>query len=203
MTDDITRLADRAEALWQRTGDDEAYYIADELRAIVRQQGKAGGVAEKYDDVLLPFVALMRAELHANSGKGDRPGWLRMSTDTCLLEIYYHLAKLQKAVRKEAGNAICEHAADVANMAMMLADICGGLEVHATPPANPPEAGVTDEMVERAMTEWFSDESGRDDGPETGWSAVQKEYEDGGEHFRVGMRAALSAALAPQPKDAT
>ena len=45
MTDDITRLADRAEALWQRTGNDEAYYIADELRAIVRQQGKAGGVA--------------------------------------------------------------------------------------------------------------------------------------------------------------
>jgi len=142
--DDITRLADRAEALWQRTGNDEAYYIADELRAIVRQQGKAGGVAEKYDNVLLPFVALMRAELHANSGKGDRPGWLRMSTDTCLLEIYYHLAKLQKAVRKEAGNAICEHAADVANMAMMLVDICGGLEVHDTPPANPPEAGVTD-----------------------------------------------------------
>jgi len=44
--DDITRLADRAEALWQRTGNDEAYYIADELRAIVRQQGKAGGVAD-------------------------------------------------------------------------------------------------------------------------------------------------------------
>lgn len=177
-----------------------------EGEAVIRtlaEQGKAGGVAEKYDDVLLPFVALMRAELHANSGKGDRPGWLRMSTDTCLLEIYYHLAKLQKAVRKEAGNAICEHAADVANMAMMLVDICGGLEVHDTPPANPPEAGVTDEMVERALAEWFSDESGRDDGPETGWSAVQKEYEDGGEHFRVGMRAALSAALAPQPKDAT
>lgn len=45
--DDITRLADRAEALWQRTGNDEAYYIADELRAIVRQQGKAGGVMDE------------------------------------------------------------------------------------------------------------------------------------------------------------
>ena len=153
-----------------------------------REQGKAGGVAEKYDDVLLPFVALMRAELHANSGKGDRPGWLRMSTDTCLLEIYYHLAKLQKAVRKEAGNAICEHAADVANMAMMLVDICGGLEVHDTPPANPPEAGVTDAMVERAC------------------AAHDRMYDHcGGDtraSMREDMRRALTAALAPQPKDA-
>lgn len=181
--------------LWPVTWEQEAREamalansMHEQLQA-AQQQGKAGGVAEKYDDVLLPFVALMRAELHANSGKGDRPGWLRMSTDTCLLEIYYHLAKLQKAVRKEAGNAICEHAADVANMAMMLVDICGGLEVHDTPPANPPEAGVTDAMVERAC------------------AAHDRMYDHcGGDtraSMREDMRRALTAALAPQPKDAT
>lgn len=82
----------------------------------------------KYGNVLAPFVCLMERELHANAGKGDRPGWLAMSADTALLEIYYHVAKLQKAVRKEGGDLIAEHAADVANMAMMLLDVCGGIE---------------------------------------------------------------------------
>lgn len=84
-------------------------------------------MAEKYDDVLLPFLSLMRKELHANSGKGDRPGWLRMDANTALLEVYYHLAKLQKAVRNNDGPAIQEYSADVANMVMMVLDICGGL----------------------------------------------------------------------------
>jgi hypothetical protein len=82
---------------------------------------------EKYDDVLRPFLALMRKELHTNCGKGDRPGWLAMSPEVALLEVYYHLAKLQKAVRKNDGPAIQEYSADVANMSMMVLDICGGL----------------------------------------------------------------------------
>lgn len=80
---------------------------------------------QKYDDVLLPFLDLMRTELRANSGKGDRAGWLSMSRETCLLEIHYHLAKLQKATLEDAPSGIREHAADVANMSMMLVDICG------------------------------------------------------------------------------
>ena len=82
---------------------------------------------EKYDDVLLPFLTLMRKELHANTGKGDRPGWLAMSPEVALLEVYYHLAKLQKAVKHNDGPAIMEFSADVANMAMMVLDVCGGL----------------------------------------------------------------------------
>ena len=84
-------------------------------------------MAEKFDDVLLPFLSLMRQELHANTGKGDRPGWLRMDANTALLEVYYHLSKLQKAVKHNDGPAIMEYSADVANMAMMVLDICGGL----------------------------------------------------------------------------
>jgi hypothetical protein len=87
------------------------------------------GQIEKYDDVLLPFLAMMRAELHANSGKGDRPGWLAMDKKTSLLEIFYHLSKLQKAVKDDNQDGIREYSADVANMSMMLADICGVLTV--------------------------------------------------------------------------
>ncbi|MDI2425840.1 hypothetical protein [Pseudomonas aeruginosa] len=84
-------------------------------------------VPGKYDDVLLPFLKSMEHELHANAGKGDRPGWLQMDRRTALLEIYYHLAKLQKATKDNDAAGIVEYAADVANMSMMLVDVCGVL----------------------------------------------------------------------------
>lgn len=87
-----------------------------------------GNMYMKYSDTLVPFIGLMLKELHANAGKGDRPGWLSMSTDTCLLEIIYHFGKLQKAVKKQNLEGIKEYSADVANMCMMLADICGVLD---------------------------------------------------------------------------
>ncbi len=82
-------------------------------------------VPGKYDDVLLPFLKSMEHELRANAGKGDRPGWLQMDRRTALLEIYYHLAKLQKATKDNDAAGIVEYAADVANMSMMLVDVCG------------------------------------------------------------------------------
>lgn len=83
---------------------------------------------DKYDCDLLPFVRLMRKELHANAGKGDRAGWLAMSTDTALLEIIYHFGKLQASVKRGDEDGIREYAADVANMCMMLVDICACLD---------------------------------------------------------------------------
>ena len=100
--------------------------LAGELRKIELHESPLRG---KYADVLVPFAAMMEAELHANSGKGDRPGWLAMDRKTALLEILYHLAKLQKATKDNDLTGIREHSADVANMSMMLADICGVLEV--------------------------------------------------------------------------
>lgn len=93
------------------------------------------GAAQKYDDTLVPFLALMRRELHANSSKGDRPGWLSMRPDQCLLEIYWHAAKLSAAVKNGDQALIAEHAADVANMAMMQADIAGLLSLPTAQPA--------------------------------------------------------------------
>lgn len=79
-------------------------------------------VAHKYDDTLLPFLALMRKELHANSHKGDREGWLGMTPNQALSEVLHHVKKLEKA----EGNAqAIEYAADVANCCMMLLDVCG------------------------------------------------------------------------------
>lgn len=87
----------------------------------------------KYDLTLKPFVELMERELHANAHKGDRPAWLKMSGGDCLLEIYYHVGKLHKAVHAGDAALINEYAADTANLAMMLTDICGslGLYVHS------------------------------------------------------------------------
>lgn len=111
-------------------------------RAVIKayqERRAADEPVAKYDDVLIPFLALMRIELHANSDKGDRPGWLSMSPETALLEIYWHTAKLSAAVKNDDTALITEHAADVANMAMMLLDVCGALA---------PTAGAGDQLRE-------------------------------------------------------
>lgn len=77
----------------------------------------------RFYEVLEPFIAMMDRELENNTAKGDRPGWLQMTPEQCLLEIYYHVSKLQKAVRDRDLARVAENTADVANMAMMMADI--------------------------------------------------------------------------------
>lgn len=103
--------------------------IEAEVRTLAAgEQLEPSPLSGKYGTVLTPFVSVMEAELHANAGKGDRPGWLSMSRDQALLEIYWHTAKLSAAVKNSDAALIREHSADVANMAMMLLDVCGGLE---------------------------------------------------------------------------
>ncbi|WP_443190963.1 hypothetical protein [Pseudomonas indica] len=110
---------------------------------------------QKYDDVLMPFLAMMRAELHANAGKGDRPGWLQMDVKDALLEIFYHMGKLQKAAKKGDIGGIREYSADVANMAMMLADVCGVLPEQAletAPPAAQDVSGLVEALRQAAQS---------------------------------------------------
>lgn len=78
------------------------------------------------------FVRAMADELRANAHKGDRAGWLTMSSREAVSEVLYHAAKLSYACRQhlqEEGELtkVREFAADVANCAMMVADIHGGL----------------------------------------------------------------------------
>lgn len=101
-------------------------------RAEVPQPPALAALSGKYGDVLAPFLLMMERELHANAGKGDRPGWTSMSKETAALEIYHHAAKLAKAMRDTNVAAIVEHAADVANMAMMALDVCVRIEHAAT-----------------------------------------------------------------------
>ncbi|MFI8981446.1 hypothetical protein [Ectopseudomonas khazarica] len=109
--------------------------IEDVYRVIARS-GMTSYPEGKYSNVLRPFFAMMEAELHANTSKGDRPAWLAMSPEQCLLEIYYHTAKLQKAVKNNDMKGVREYTADVANMSMMLADTCGWLDVVSSELAN-------------------------------------------------------------------
>lgn len=105
-----------------------AHYLAQVAAPAPKTMGMEA-ICGKYGNVLRPFFAMMEAELHANTGKGDRPAWLAMSPEQCLLEIYYHTAKLQKAVKNNDMKGVREYTADVANMSMMLADICGWLDL--------------------------------------------------------------------------
>jgi len=82
----------------------------------------------KYAEVLRPFMALMEKELHANSHKGDREGWLQMTEEQALGEIEYHVSKLSKAMTDMNSDGVREYAADVANLCMMLLDIGGQLK---------------------------------------------------------------------------
>jgi GNAT superfamily N-acetyltransferase len=105
-----------------------AHYLAQVAAPAPKTMG-VEAICGKYGNVLRPFMAMMEAELHANTGKGDRPAWLAMSPEQCLLEIYYHTAKLQKAVKNNDMKGVREYTADVANTSMMLADTCGWLDV--------------------------------------------------------------------------
>lgn len=86
-------------------------------------------MGHKYYNVLLPFMQLMRKELFANANKGDREGWLKMTTNAALEEIEHHRRKLNNAVAYEWHDEVKEHAADVANCSLMLLDVMGLLPV--------------------------------------------------------------------------
>lgn len=87
----------------------------------------------KYNEVLRPFTAAMERELHANSRKGDRPAWLQLSAATLMLELLYHHSKLQVALDAGDGDRIMEYTADIANISMMIADVCGALSLVPVP----------------------------------------------------------------------
>jgi len=77
------------------------------------------------DRKLLLFARVMERELEANRAKGD---WKALNTETALRELAIHVVKLSRAV--ESGNQarILEHAADVANSALFVANSTKALE---------------------------------------------------------------------------
>jgi hypothetical protein len=89
------------------------------------------------------YLRAMRGELvkPENMEKGD---WDDQSPDEAMNELWYHVAKLLKAVQSRndreknnthgvhgvsvANKAVLEFAADVGNCAMIVADACGALD---------------------------------------------------------------------------
>lgn len=82
---------------------------------------------EMYDHVTEKFVNYMKKELEANYQKGDRNGpggWLEVKDNKFwILELYYHVGKLQSALMQEDVERIKENCADIANLALMTLDV--------------------------------------------------------------------------------
>lgn len=76
-------------------------------------------------ELVREFSTWMHTELDANWRKGPPRSWRRESVAWGLSEVRAHVEKLQRAVERGGPSDVREHAADVANCALMLADICG------------------------------------------------------------------------------
>lgn len=86
-----------------------------------------GVLQERYPEVE-PFTRRMLDELWANRDKGDQPAWRAMSIREAWGEISWHHAKLAGAIKAQDAALVRELCADVANGAMMLADILDQME---------------------------------------------------------------------------
>lgn len=78
--------------------------------------------------VVLAFARRMEAKLAKNRHKGDRGGWLKDTPSALLRRLKVETNELEKAIQSNSCGDIANEAADVANFAMMIADVCGGVQ---------------------------------------------------------------------------
>lgn len=82
---------------------------------------------------VLAFAREMEKKLAANRHKGDREGWINDTAVSLLRRLRQETAELADTLRRrrewnDGGSAaVAGEAADVANFAMMIADVCGAL----------------------------------------------------------------------------
>lgn len=84
--------------------------------------------SQTYAEQVALYTAAMLRELDANMYKGS---YQKADVDTLLLEIQGHLDKLRRTIQahpKEKAR-ILEYAADLGNLAFMVADIAGALDL--------------------------------------------------------------------------
>ena len=87
---------------------------------------------------VLAFARRMEAKLEQNRHKGDREGWQKDSANALLRRLSDELDELKAAVARPLINserqiAIADEAANVANFAMMIADVAGDLQPRPEP----------------------------------------------------------------------
>lgn len=86
--------------------------------------------ASKTWPYVLAFAELMEAKLEKNRHKGDRDGWISDSEDELYERLKQESRELGNEIRKyESPEKIALEAVDVANFAMMIADVAGELEI--------------------------------------------------------------------------
>ena len=73
------------------------------------------------------FAEVMEEKLRQNDYKG---GWGNTAPGDLLLRLEQEAQELRDAIEMCDASAIRREAADVANFAMMVADVCGGLSEH-------------------------------------------------------------------------
>ena len=123
--------------IWNRE-DDDSHRLVDTLQGKLYDKVPQG--------VREAFGKLMKHELDENFFKGDREKWLNMSKDEALMEIRYHLEKLEVAVEMGDKDKITENATDVANCAMIFLDVMGYIEPE--PERQPPPPSRSSNYVD-------------------------------------------------------
>lgn len=83
------------------------------------------GFPARTGDPVTAFGELMRRELAANAHKGDRDAWRNAQPKDLLLQVSWHMIKLGAACRAGDLGGVAEYSADIANLAMMIADTYG------------------------------------------------------------------------------
>jgi hypothetical protein len=135
------------------------------------QEGKKEPDYAMYDEILPIFMRFMRKELEANFGKGDRngkDGWLAVKDKKFWIsELYYHVGKLQSALKADDIYLIQEYTADIANLAMMVldtkVDLIQGNHISVTSAkVNREKAAEMPEEVKLAAKEYWLNNSHRD-----------------------------------------
>jgi NTP pyrophosphatase (non-canonical NTP hydrolase) len=114
-------------------------------------QGRAaGGAVHKEDemrDEVKAFAEIMERELKANDRK---PGWKHDDPTALLVRLREEADELEMALTPPVERAaqIAKEAADVANFAMMIADVCGGLIPNAPTQGREDGGGALYEALE-------------------------------------------------------
>lgn len=79
-----------------------------------------------FADKVRRFSQMMMGEFRSNEHKGV--SYQSLSPEQSFAEILKHMSKLYRAMKANNVRAIGEHAADVANCALLVADRCNALE---------------------------------------------------------------------------
>ena len=141
-------------SLWRRVYDGEDvnqsnYVLVDLLALLALIESSGEKVEYKLRPEVAAFAMLMEEELRKHD---DRPGWKDCSPGWLMDRLHQELKELSSALNHDIAEAVPREAADVANFAMMIADVSGGLKpAPPTPPAN--MIGWLDKTVKKLTDE--------------------------------------------------